>query len=89
MFRHPLIDARAAERLLNVTYATANSALANLLAGGLISETTGKARNRVFRFDSYLRLFEEESTAMPRIYEAPRADDYLHEGEADQQLPPG
>jgi Fic family protein len=89
MFRHPLIDARTAERLLNVTYATANSALANLLAGGLISETTGKARNRVFRFDSYLRLFEEESTAMPRIYEAPRADDYLHGGGAEQQSPSG
>ena len=55
LFQHPLIDARTAERYLNVTFATANTALSNLLNAGLVSETTGKARNRVYRFDAYLR----------------------------------
>lgn len=81
LFRHPLIDARTAERQLKVTFATANTALANLLAAGLISETTGKARNRVYRFDAYLHLFEEPSSAMPEIYQAARADDYMHGGD--------
>ena len=78
MFRHPLIDARTAEQQLGVTFATANTALTNLLAAGLISETTGKARNRIYRFDSYLRLFEEDSVAMPVIYQSAPADGYVH-----------
>lgn len=78
LFRHPLIDARTAERYLNVTFATANTALSNLLNAGLVSETTGKARNRVYRFDAYLRLFEEESPAAPHIYRAASPDEYMH-----------
>lgn len=87
MFQHPLIDARTAERQLKVTFATANTALANLLGAGLVSETTGKARNRVYRFDAYLKLFEEETAAPPKIYQTTSADNYMR-GETDGEGAP-
>lgn len=87
LFQHPLIDARTAERLLGVTFATANTALRNLHQAGLISETTGKARNRIYRFDAYLRLFEEESAEMPKIYQPAPADNYLHGVEDEEEAP--
>jgi len=87
MFRHPLIDARTAERELNVTFATANTALSNLLGAGLVSETTGKARNRVYRFDAYLQLFEETPPTLPSIYRPPSADTYLHGEAGSKEIP--
>jgi len=87
LFQHPLIDARTAERLLGVTFATANTALRNLHQAELISETTGKARNRIYRFDAYLKLFEEESAAMPKIYQTAPADNYLHGAEDGEEAP--
>jgi Fic family protein len=36
LFKHPIMDARTAEKLLDVTYATANNALSRLEGAGLI-----------------------------------------------------
>lgn len=88
LFQHPLIDARTAEKQLNVSFVTANNALRNLQEAGLVSETTGKARNRIYRFDAYLKLFEEDSPAMPQIYQDAPADDYMH-GAGDPGDAPG
>ena len=39
--------------------AAANNLVNRLVEAGLLREITGYARNRRFRFDPYLRLFEE------------------------------
>lgn len=78
LFRHPIMDARAAERLLDVTYATANNALSNLENEGLVKETTGKKRNRVFRFQGYLQLFDDTPNEAPNIYDREKARGYQH-----------
>jgi hypothetical protein len=58
-----------------VTFATANTCLNNLVAAGLIRETTGKKRGRIFRFDAYLNLFDDPIPAPVQIYEIPGQDD--------------
>ncbi|WP_347558028.1 Fic family protein [Robbsia sp. KACC 23696] len=78
LFRHPIMDARAAERLLDVTYATANNALSNLENEGLVKETTGKKRNRVFRFQGYLQLFDDTPNEAHNIYDREKARGYQH-----------
>ncbi len=45
---------------LDVTPAGANNLVARLEGIGLLREITGYARNRRFRFDPYLRLFEDD-----------------------------
>lgn len=87
LFQHPLIDARTAERQLDVSFATANNALRNLLGAGLVSETTGKARGRTYRFDAYLKLFEEDSPTMPQIYQDAPEGGYMH-GADDSEVSP-
>lgn len=87
LFQHPLMDARTAEKLLGVSFVTANSALQKLLKAELVSETSGKARGRTYRFDAYLQLFEEDCPAMPQIYQDAPADDYMH-GAEDHEDPP-
>jgi hypothetical protein len=44
---------------LNITPAGANQLVNRLVKLGVLREITGYARNRRFRFEPYLRLFEE------------------------------
>ena len=68
LFGHPLTDIQTAQKHLNVSYNTSASAIAKLESVNLVRETTGKQRNRVFRFAGYLELFEEPvAPAVPSI----------------------
>lgn len=57
LFGHPLTDIQTAQRHLGVSYNTAAGAIGRLEKAGLLSETTGRQRNRLFRFAAYLDLF--------------------------------
>ena len=59
LFGHPLTDIQTAQKHLDVSYNTTAGAIAKLETANLLRETTGKQRNRVFRFAAYLEIFEE------------------------------
>ncbi|MEO1766283.1 Fic family protein [Thiobacter aerophilum] len=59
LFEHPIVSVATVREWLGITPAGANQIVARLEAIGLLREMTGYARNRRFRFDPYLRLFEE------------------------------
>jgi Fic family protein len=59
LFLQPVITVNAAKEELAVSYHYANDVIAELAAIGLLEETTGRRRNRRFRFTRYLALFEE------------------------------
>ena len=58
LFAHPLTDIQTAQKYLDVSYNTAAGAIGRLEKANLLKETTGRQRNRVFRFFAYLDLFE-------------------------------
>jgi Fic family protein len=59
LFLQPVTTVNAAREELGVSYHYANAVIADLVAIGLLEETTGRRRNRRFRFSRYLALFEE------------------------------
>jgi Fic family protein len=59
LFEHPIVTVATVRDWLDVTPAGANNLVKRLVAVGLLREITGYARNRRFRFDPYLRLFED------------------------------
>jgi len=59
LFEHPIISVATVRDWLSVTRAGANSLVNRLADAGILREITGYARNRRFRFDPCLRLFEE------------------------------
>lgn len=59
LFDHPIVTVTKVREWLGVTPAGANQLVNRLENLGLLREITGYARNRRFRFDPYLRLFEE------------------------------
>lgn len=59
LFDHPIVTVATVRDWLGVTSAGANNLVNRLVKVGLLREITGYARNRRFRFDPYLRLFED------------------------------
>ncbi len=59
LFDHPIVTVATVREWLGITPAGANQIVARLEGIGLLREITGYARNRRFRFEPYLRLFEE------------------------------
>ncbi|QXP90255.1 Fic family protein [Methylococcus capsulatus] len=59
LFDHPIVSVATVRDWLGITPAGANQIVARLEGIGLLREITGYARNRRFRFEPYLRLFEE------------------------------
>ena len=59
LFNHPIVTVATVRNWLDITPAGANQLVNRLVDVGVLSEMTGYARNRRFRFEPYLRLFEE------------------------------
>lgn len=65
LFDHPIVTVATVREWLGLTPAGANQIVNRLEGIGLLREVTGYARNRRFRFEPYLRLFEEPEEARP------------------------
>ena len=59
LFRRPLVNVNYISTQIDVTFATANRLISRFESVGLLRETTGQRRSRVFRYEPYLALFAE------------------------------
>jgi cell filamentation protein, protein adenylyltransferase len=59
LYEHPIVSAKQVQALIGTTFAGANQIVHRLVATGILQEITGYARHRRFRYDSYVRLFDE------------------------------
>jgi Fic family protein len=59
LFDRPIISVENVVALTDTSFASANGLVARMVEAGIVVEMTGFARNRRFRFDSYVRLFDE------------------------------
>jgi len=60
LYEQPIVSARLVARELAVSNPTANSLVNQFENAGLLIETTGRQRNRLFGYGSYLSLFEDD-----------------------------
>ncbi len=59
LFDHPIVTVADVRKLTGTTYAAANNLVSRLVRLGILSEMTGFARNRRFRYAPYIALFTE------------------------------
>jgi Fic family protein len=59
LFEHPLVNVNLVKDRLGIAFPTANRLVARFEEEGLLVETTGQQRSRVFRYEPYLSFFEE------------------------------
>jgi Fic family protein len=60
LFQQPIISVSMVEHYLNCAYGTASALVDDLAGLGILIETTGKARNRRYRYEEYWQLFERQ-----------------------------
>jgi Fic family protein len=60
LYSHPIINVKMIVELTGNSYQTANNLMQKFVRHGLLTEMTGQQRNRLFRYDAYIRLFTEE-----------------------------
>ena len=53
---HPIVTIAEAVNLLQTTKPTAAKAVAGLVEAGILVETTGRRRDRAYRYEAYLNL---------------------------------
>jgi Fic family protein len=63
LFRSPLVNVNFVARQLGVTFPTANRLVGRFQELGVLDEVTGQRRSRLFRYEPYLRLFDEPRAA--------------------------
>ncbi len=59
MYQRPILSVKDIKEITGTSFAAANNLVARLTDLGMIREITGQVRNRRFRYESYIRLFEE------------------------------
>ena len=59
LFEHPIISVQQVQARIGTTYPAANQLVERLMEIGVLREFTGHTRNRRFRYDPYIRLFDE------------------------------
>lgn len=59
LFDRPIVAVNDVQKMTGTTYAAANSLVSRLVALGVLSEMTGYARNRRFRYAPYIALFSD------------------------------
>ncbi|MGQ0592524.1 MAG: Fic family protein [Gammaproteobacteria bacterium] len=59
LYERPILSVNAVKELTGTSYAAANQLVERLVTIGVLREMTGRSRNRRFRYDAYIRLFDE------------------------------
>lgn len=60
LFERPVVSVRAAEEHLGCSYGAASHLIEQMERLGVLRETTGQKRNRLYRYEPYLALFEQQ-----------------------------
>jgi Fic family protein len=64
--RHPITTIPNAAAQLGLTAPTVRSAVENLEALGIVREITGKQRDRIYRYDQYVRILDQGTESLPK-----------------------
>lgn len=57
LYARPIINVQSIIRITGVSFPAANNLMNQFVKHGMLSEITGNARNRLFRYGSYIELF--------------------------------
>jgi Fic family protein len=58
LFEQPVIHVKQIEAVCDLSFKTANDLVSSFEKAGILKETTGQSRNRIFVFESYVNLFK-------------------------------
>ena len=65
MQAHPIVTIQTVCSRLGVSFATARGALEKLVGIGVVRETTGRRRGRIYAYTDYLALLDRGTDPLP------------------------
>ena len=71
LFQHPILSVGEIREITGTSYTAANTLVSRLSELEIIFEITGNRRNRMFQYESYIRLFREPGDAAPNYFLRP------------------
>lgn len=63
LYEHPIVSAKEVQEIIGQTYPAANNLVARLVDANILQEFTGQTRNRAFRYQKYIDLFNDGPVA--------------------------
>jgi ribosomal protein S25 len=85
LFQRPMVSASEAKQVMEVSFVTASNVIGKLEETGLLKEITGQKRNKVYRYEPYIALFNQRALALPR--DADEADTGIGNGLSNVSQP--
>jgi len=67
LYEHPIISVEQVRRVTGTSYPAANQLVRRLVEQGILTEYTGQKRHRRFRYDAYIRLFDEPEPTQRQV----------------------
>ncbi|MHB8946994.1 MAG: Fic family protein [Bacillota bacterium] len=67
LYYKPLVTVQQVTDLLRVSFPAANNLIKEFCGLGILKETTGRQRNRIFKYEAYLDLFADPLTGTPDV----------------------
>lgn len=64
LFRRPIVSVAEIRQLTDTSYPAANNIVSRLAEMGILTEVTGQKRNRLFRYEPYIRIFSDSPEPM-------------------------
>ncbi len=61
LYQHPILSVAEVQELTGTTFTAANNLVSRLLKLGILQESTGYKRNRVFRYAPYIAIFGDNA----------------------------
>ena len=61
LYFRPIVNVNTVIQITSLSFARANDLVGQFQNLGLLRETTGRRRNRVFSYEPYMALFREDS----------------------------
>jgi Fic family protein len=62
LYEHPIVSVKEIQILTGITYQAANDLVTRMANIGILLEFTGQSRNRRFRYESYIGLFNDSES---------------------------
>jgi len=64
LYDHPIVTVNLVEKIVGIKFPNANNLTKSFVELGLLNEISGKDRGRVFLYQDYFRLFQDQEAAL-------------------------
>lgn len=67
LYKHPIVSVKEVQKLIRASYPAGNQLVRQMVAIGILQESTGWSRNRRFKYQDYINIFHEPESEVENV----------------------